>query len=137
MLTVEFKKKFFEETDHTGRHMVVSFRTGKRYYIEAIEGNKVKWGDLNPATGKLEGSYGEKYRGAIDKSESLITEENGFDEIHELPPGTSPAAYIDALDAKYPNKEATIREGKVVKGGVNSPPTTKRPEPPQGQRGSA
>jgi len=135
MLTVEFKKKFFEETDHTGRHMVISFRTGKRYYIEAIEGNKVKWGDLNPATGKLEGSYGEKYRGAIDKDESLITEENGFDKVHELPPGTSPAVYIEGLDAQYPDRvnPKTIEEGKVRKGGVNEPPTTGRPPPPQGQ----
>lgn len=104
MLTAEFREKFFEETDHTGRHMVVSFRTGKRYYIEAIEGKKVKWGDLNPATGKVEGNYGGKYRGAIDKADSLITVENGFDKVHDLKPGTSPAVYIEMLDAEYPDK---------------------------------
>ena len=108
MLTPEFKQKFFEDTDNTGRHMCVSFRTGKRYYIEPIEGKKVKWGDLNPATGKVEGSYGEKYRGAVHKSESLITEENGFDKVHELPPGTSPMNYIETLDAEYPDKEVTV-----------------------------
>jgi len=105
MLTPEFKKKFFEETDHTGRHVCISFRTGKSYYIEPIEGKKVRWGDLNPATKKLEGNYGEKYRGAVDKKESLITVENGFDVVHELEPGTSPAAYIEILDAEYPDKE--------------------------------
>lgn len=104
MLTDDFKKKFFKDTDHTGRHMVVSFRTGQKYYIEPIEGKKVKWGDHNPATGKIEGNYGEKYRGAVHKSESLITEENGFDKVHELEPGTSPAEFIERLDAEYPDK---------------------------------
>lgn len=104
MLTPEFRKKFFEDSDHTGRHMVVSFRTGKRYYIEPIEGKKVKWGDLNPATGKVEGNYGSKYRGAVSKDESIITNENGFDTIHELSPGMSPAAFIEKVDAQYPDK---------------------------------
>jgi hypothetical protein len=75
MLTKEFREKFFKDTDHTGRHMCVSFRTGKRYYIEAIEGKTVKWGDLNPATGKVEGNYGGKYRGAVSKDESIVNEE--------------------------------------------------------------
>ena len=104
MLSQEFKQKFFKDTDHTGRHICISFRTGKRYYIEAIEGKKVKWGDHNPATGKLEGNYGEKYRGAVSKNESIVTVENGFDKVHELEPGTSPACYIEMLDAEYPDK---------------------------------
>lgn len=104
MLTDDFRKKFFEDTDHTGRHMVVSLRTGKKYYIECIGGSNTKWGDLNPATGKVEGNYGAKYRGSIDKKESMITNENGFDTIHELPAGTSPAEYIEKLDAQYPDK---------------------------------
>ncbi len=108
MLTPEFKKKFFEDTDHTGRHMCISFRTGKRYYIEAIDGkSKVKWGDLDPSTKKLTGDYGSKYHGAVDKKDSLITEENGFDKVHELPPGTSPMVYIEKLDAEYPDKVTT------------------------------
>jgi len=104
MLTEDFKKQFFKDTDHTGRHVVVSFRTGKRYYIEALDGNKVAWGDLNPATGKLEGKYGEKYKGSVRAEESLITEENGFHNITTLKPGQSPAAYIEDVDAKYPDK---------------------------------
>lgn len=103
MLTEKFKREFFKDTDHTGRHVCVSFRTGKRYYIEPIEGKTVKWGDL--VNGKLEGSYGKKYRGAVDKTDSMVNEENGFDKIHVLEPGTSPAAYIEQLDAEYPDKE--------------------------------
>jgi hypothetical protein len=98
----ETRKKFFTETEHSGRHVVYSFRTGKRYYIEPIDGNKVNWGDLNPATGELEGSYGQKYKGSVKKSESLITEENGFMNIALLPPGQSPAAEIERRDAQYP-----------------------------------
>jgi hypothetical protein len=106
MLTEKFKREFFKDTDHTGRHVCVSFRTGRKYYIEAIEGKTVKWGDLNPATGKLEGSYGAKYRGAVSKDESIVTEENGFDIVHNLEAGTSPANYIETLDAQYPDKVA-------------------------------
>jgi hypothetical protein len=29
-----------------------------------------------------------------------------------------------------------LKEGKVKKGGLNSPPTTERPDPPKGQGGS-
>ena len=99
----ETRKKFFTETEHTGRHRVYSYRTGKTYYIEVIGGAHVQWGDLNPSTGKLEGSYGSKYRGSIDVKESLITEENGFDNIVELPVGVSPYAEIERRDSQYPD----------------------------------
>jgi len=105
MLTQELRKKFFEDTDHTGRHMIVSFRTGKQYYVEPIDsGNRQNWGDLNPATGKVEGQYGKKYRGCIDAKDSLISEENGFKNIKTFGPGQSPYAYIEELDAQYPDK---------------------------------
>jgi len=102
-MTQEFKQKFLKDTDHTGRQIVVSLRTGKRYGVEAIDGKeKIKWGDLNPATGKVEGQYGAKYKGSIKASESLITEENGFKNIVELEAGMSPAAQIELMDADYP-----------------------------------
>ena len=102
MITEEVRKKFFFETEHSGRFVVHSFRTGKKYYVEPIEGKTVKWGDLNPATGQVEGNYGSKYRGGIKAKDSLITEENGFSNIQLLPPGHSPAAMIEELDSKYP-----------------------------------
>lgn len=100
----EVLKKFLTETDHTGRFIVTSLRTGKKYFVEPIGTSNVKWGDINPATGKLEGNYGKKYEGSIHKKDSLITEENGFHNIVELDPGMSPAAYIEKADAKYPDK---------------------------------
>lgn len=98
----EMHRNFLTSTEHTGRHVVYSFRTGKRYYIEPIEKDVVKWGDLNPATGKVEGNYGQKYRGGIDEKDSMITQENGFKNIAMLPPGHSPMAEIERRDAEYP-----------------------------------
>lgn len=46
-----------------------------------------------------------KNQGSIDKDVSMITKENGFSKIHNLEPGISPHAYIDMLDAQYPDKE--------------------------------
>lgn len=105
MLTPEFRKRFFEKTEDTGRHMIYSYRTGKTYAIEPMGDPHIKWGDLNPATGKVEGKYGKKHRGSIDEKDSLITEDNGFKNIKIFKPGQSPYAHIDALDAQYPDKK--------------------------------
>jgi len=103
-MTPEFRKRFLTETEHTGRCLVTSFRTGKTYAIEPLDGHKVKWGDLNPATGKLEGSYGEKYKGSVPEKDSLITTENGFKNIIKLEAGQSPESYINKIDDEYPDK---------------------------------
>ena len=95
-------KDFLVNSDDTGRFIVKSIKTGHTYYVEPIDGGeRVDWGDLNPATKKLEGDYGSKHKGAIKESESLITEENGFTNITTLPPGYSPLEYIEELDKKY------------------------------------
>lgn len=104
MDTVTLRSRFTQNTDHTGRFIVTSHRTGKQYFVEPIAGNRVKWGDLNPATGKVEGNYGQKYKGAIEASESMITEANGFKNIETLPPGTSPLHAIEVRDAQYPDR---------------------------------
>ena len=57
--------------------------------------------DLNPATKKLEGDYGMKHRGAVSEKDSMITKENGFENIVTLKPGESPTDYIERLDKKY------------------------------------
>ena len=98
----DFKKKFLTNTDETGRFIVKSLKTGKTYFVEPInQGVRVNWGDLDPVTRKMTGSYGDKYKGSIKPEESLITEENGFDKIHMLEPGESPLSYIDMIDDEY------------------------------------
>lgn len=70
-------------------------RTGRKYYMEVI-------GD--PATNQLVNKKGTgKYKGSIEPDESLITEENGFYNIHTLKPGQSPTDFIIELDSKYPD----------------------------------
>ncbi len=78
-------KDFLVNRDETGREIIHYPETGKRYYVEYIEprGHRASWGDVNPATGKVEGVYGDKYTGAIKANESVITKENGFEEIVE------------------------------------------------------
>jgi len=78
-------KNFLVNRDETGRETVTYIETGKKYYVEYIEprNHRVNWGDVNPATKKIEGSYGDKYKGAINADESIITKENGFKDIRE------------------------------------------------------
>lgn len=96
------KSRFLTNTDETGRFIVKSLKTGKTYFVEAIDGNdRSKWGDFDPVTKKFSGNYGAKYKGSIRKEKTLITKENGFDKIHNLPEGESPLSYIDKLDEEY------------------------------------
>lgn len=52
---------------------------------------------INPATKKVEGDYGEKYKGSVSEKESMITPENGFVLIETLEPGVSPLSVICLL----------------------------------------
>ena len=98
----EFTKKFMMNRDETGRFIVKSMKTGKTYYVEALDSDeRTDWGDLDPVTKKMTGSYGDKYKGSIRPEESLITKENGFDKIHTLGVGESPLDYINRIDDEY------------------------------------
>ena len=81
----DVRKDFLVNRDETGSEIVHFIETGKKYYVEYIEPRNFRsnWGDVNPATGNVEGSYGDKFKGSIKTSESVITNENGFDKIVE------------------------------------------------------
>ena len=98
-------KEFLVNREESGREIVIFPETGKQYFVEYIGNNHTKWGDLNPATGKVEGSYGNKSRGSIDAKDSLITEENGFSNIKEGE--GSPYYKIQEMHNKY--KQNKIR----------------------------
>ncbi len=99
-------KDFLVDSSDTGRFIVTSLKTGRKYYVEPLDGGgRTDWGDLNPATKRLEGSYGSKYQGSVKESESLITKENGFCNIVTLPAGYSPLEYIEQIDKKYRNEK--------------------------------
>ena len=55
MKPVDFDKRFLESRDDSGRFIVTSFRTGKKYYIEPIGPDRAAdWGSYNPSTGNIE-----------------------------------------------------------------------------------
>ncbi len=81
----------------TGRYYISDLETGRKFCVEPIGDNHEAWGDVDPVTKKMTGSYGEKYQGSINKNESIITEENGFKNIVVLEPGMSPQSYVDNI----------------------------------------
>jgi len=101
----EVIKNFLKDRDNTGREIVISIRTGRKYYVEVIGDLRMAdWGSYNPSTGNIENKKGAgKYSGSIREEESFITKENGFDEIHYVQ-GGSPYHLIEQLDSKYPDK---------------------------------
>jgi len=73
---------------------------GRTFFVEPIDNNLGKqklWGDLDPATKKVTGSYGTKQRGAVHEDDSVITVDNGFKNIKLLPGGVSPIGYIEDM----------------------------------------
>jgi len=105
----KLREKFLVNTEDTGRFIVTSVRTGKKYFVESIGDPHVEWGSIDQSSGKLMVKKGwKKNKGSIEKEESLIKTENGFENIYELTPGTSPLKYIDELDSKYPDKEVKV-----------------------------
>ena len=103
MTLEKFTKKFMMNRDETGRFIVKSYKTGKTYFVEAIDGKeKTVWGDYNPTTKDFETSNYGKYKGSIRPEESMITEDNPlFGKIHTLGPGESPLDYINRIDNEY------------------------------------
>ncbi|GAA0730950.1 hypothetical protein GCM10009430_42610 [Aquimarina litoralis] len=94
-------QRFLCKTEDTGRFIVQSKITGITYFIEPIDHGKPDklWGDLDPATKKLTGDYGNTRRGAIKKEDSLISKENGFRNISTFK--GSPLGEIDRRDREY------------------------------------
>jgi hypothetical protein len=81
-------------SETTGRHYITDLKTGRKFCVEPIGNPRTDFGDINPSTGKVEGSYGMKYRGSIDERDSIITEENGFKDISYV---QNPNDYIEQL----------------------------------------
>ena len=95
-------KRFLVNSDETGRFIVKSLITGVTYYVEPIgDLHPADWGDIDPATKKMTGTYGEKHCGCINEDESLITKENGFENIEMLGVGVSPMSKIEERDKIY------------------------------------
>lgn len=96
---------FLLNSEETGRQIVTSIRTGRKYFIECLgEDRPADWGSYNPASGNIEHKKGDgKHRGSISPSNSLITPENGFINITTLNQGESPYSYVERVDSTYPS----------------------------------
>jgi hypothetical protein len=81
----------------TKRYWVI-MKSGRKFMVEELGDPHVEWGNINPATKKLE-KVSVKEADVIDESNTKITKENGFKNICFLAPGTSALGYIEALDA--------------------------------------
>ncbi|WP_299272111.1 hypothetical protein [uncultured Psychroserpens sp.] len=104
MTRQELMKRFLTGTDKTGRFIVSSKVTGITYFVEPIDSGKpnILWGDVDPATNKFTGDYGNKSIGAVKEQDSLITKQNGF--VNILTFKGSPLGEIDRRDKMYASK---------------------------------
>lgn len=81
----------------TGIYMVI-MQSGRKFMVEEWGSNYVQWGDIDPATKKLN-KVKVKDMEIINEANTMITKENGFKNICFLSPGTSALGFIDALDS--------------------------------------
>ena len=100
-MKAEVRKEFLVNRTQTGREIVFYPETGKEYVVEYIHSrtHNVQWGDIDVATRKLTGSYGGMKHGSIDEEDSMITKENGCDDIRYG--GGSPYATIQKMHDEY------------------------------------
>ena len=95
-------KDFLINSSDTGRFIVKSQRTGRTYFIEPQGDAHIEWGSVDQSTGKMNVKKGwKKNKGSTEREDSLITTENGFENITTLKAGNSPLAYIEQLDSTY------------------------------------
>jgi len=94
-------KDFLVNRDETGREIVLFPETGKQYYVEYIGIPHVQWGDINPAT-KTVSVVKAKAQGSIEEKDSMITEENGFEDIRTG--NGSPYHTIDEMHNEWMRK---------------------------------
>ena len=62
-----------------------------------IRKTEVEVGVIDPATKTVNGNYGNKYNGAVEEKDSIITKENGYDKIETTAVGESPTDIINKL----------------------------------------
>lgn len=80
----------------TGRFFVF-MQSGRKFCVEPYGYFHSDWGNINPATKKLE-KVRAKDMDIIDETNSIITKENGYRNICMLDPGTSPLGFLECLD---------------------------------------
>lgn len=91
---------------------MVYTKSGRKFMVEEFGDPHIDWGNVNPATKKLE-KVGSKMSEIIDESNTQITSDK-FKNIIMLDKGTSPLGYIDALDNSGIDRFEEISFGKYL-----------------------
>jgi len=82
----------------SNKRYYVVMKSGRKFCVEEYGYTHSSWGNVNPATKKLE-IVKSKEDDIIDETNTQITKENGFKNICFLETGTSAIGYIDAIDS--------------------------------------
>ena len=90
-------KNFLVDSEKSGRHIVSSLRTGRKYYVEPIFKSSFPYWEYPLMMEERIGT------GSVRERDSVITKEIGFDEVHLVDAG-SPYEKINQLDLQYPDK---------------------------------
>lgn len=93
------------KTNDNGRYWVIDKKTGRKFCVETISDRDQKVTDqtfkngVSDGVSRTEGTkwHSEAQGGSIREEDSIITGENGFKKIWNLPTGTSPDGFIEAL----------------------------------------
>ena len=81
----------------SNRRHFVYMKSGRKFCVEEFGYAHTDWGNVIPGTNKVE-KVKSKVDEVIDESNTEITKDNGYKNICMLEKGTSPIAYIEALD---------------------------------------
>jgi hypothetical protein len=82
----------------SNRRYYVYMKSGRKFCVEEYGDPHVSWGNVIPGQNKIE-KVSSKMSEVIDDSNTIITKENGYKNICMFEMGTSPMAYIDAIDS--------------------------------------
>ena len=83
------RSEFMVNRDETGKLIVDMYDgTNQSYLVEFIGNGYSDWGDIDPATKKVTGSYGAKYTGSVKPNESVLVPENGYNDSPEIKGGS-------------------------------------------------
>jgi hypothetical protein len=97
-------KNFLVDSENTGRHIVTSIRTGRKYYVEPVFKSAFpSFSYEYDFFSQTDGSLMEEFiYGCVPPESSIVTKENGFDEVHFIDSG-SPYDKINEIDKGYPS----------------------------------
>lgn len=96
----------------SNRRYWVFMKSGRKFLVEEFGQPHIAWGNINPATKKLE-AVTSKESEEINETNTQITPDR-FKNIVMLNKGTSPIGYIEAIDKSGVEKFEDLDCGKYL-----------------------